>query len=331
MRFDGFLGNQKAKQLVSAGISGDRVRHAWLLEGPLGSGRRTLARLMAQAAVCSEAQGDKPCGTCAACRKAAAGVHPDIFIISKEQDDKAFSADNIRLLREKVYVMPNEAPRQVFILADVQQMQEVAQNALLKILEEPPATAVFILTCENRSQVLSTVLSRVTAVPLSGVDTDTAVQALRQAFPERDEGQLRQAAELFGGVIGQAMRGLADGGMQKVLDGVQAVAAAVVEPSGMPLLCAAGAFEKDKDAMRGVLAGLQQLARDAVAVRYHSAAPLSPFVQGAQLWASRLTAAQLLELVRQIEWLQHALEGYMNYTLFLTLFCSRLRQAAGKQ
>lgn len=327
VQFEGFLGNLSAKQQVAHGMTGDQIRHAWLIEGPIGSGRRTLARCMAQAAVCT-AQTERPCGQCAGCRKAASGIHPDIFEFSRELDDKAFSADSIRRLREKVYVRPNEAPRQVFILADVQQMQETAQNTLLKILEEPPATAVFILTCENRSQVLSTVLSRVSAVALGGVDVDTAVQALRQKFPGRAEQELRQAAELFGGIIGQAEQGLTDGGTQKVIDGVKAVAAALVEHDAMPLLRATGAFEKDKDAMRGVIAGLQRLTRDALALRYGGTTMLSPFPEQARQWSGRFSGGQLLAVAQQLEYLQYALEGYMNYTLFLTLFCARLRQAA---
>lgn len=330
MRFNGFFGNEVAKQAVSAGTSGLRFHHAWLLEGPIGSGRRTLAKHIAQAAVCTGAQG-KPCGECAACRKAMQGVHPDIFVISREQDDKAFSADNIRLLREKAYVMPNEADKQVFILCDVQQMQEAAQNALLKILEEPPSTAVFIMTCENRSQVLSTVLSRVTAIPLTGVDTETAVRALQDKFPHCTSEQLREAAELFGGIIGQAEQGLSDGGMQQVIQGVCAVAEALLQPTDFDLVKAVGVFEKDKETMRGVLSALRRLTRDALAVRYGGTTMLSPFPEQAKRWASHFTADRLMAIAEQLESLQYALEGYMNYTLFLTLFCSRLKRATGSK
>ncbi|MBR7091563.1 MAG: DNA polymerase III subunit delta [Clostridia bacterium] len=328
MRLDGFYGNDTVKRLLAGTADASRFAHAFLIEGPVGSGRRTLAGLLAQAAVCT-GEGEKPCGHCPGCRKAAAGAHPDVTRLSRQEDDKAFAVDNIRALRQKAFVLPNEAPRQVFILADVQQMQEAAQNALLKILEEPPATAVWILTCENRAQVLPTVLSRVTVLPLGGVPVDQAVQALQACFPGRPVQELRQAAELFGGVIGQAKQSLEGGGTKKVFDAVQAVAAGLLARDDFALVKAAGAFEKDKDTLRGVLTVLPRLLRDALALRFGCETLLSPFPETARQLAARLTREQLTALLTQVERLQADLEGYMNHALLLSVFCLRLRQAAG--
>ena len=324
-----FVGNEAAKAQLSARLKDGTFPHAILLEGPVGSGRRLLARLIAAAAVCRESA-ERPCGHCPACHKVFAGIHPDVTQLGGEGESRSFHLNAVRSLREDAYILPNEAPRRVFILCDIQNMTEQAQNALLKILEEPPAHVLFVLTCEQRSQLLETVLSRVFPVTLSGVSAEDAVAVLRQHLPDKSADELTRAAALWGGVIGQALRGLQDGSYQEILALLPRLATGIVAPGELTLLKATAPLEKNKEAVGAVLSGLQLILRDALLSRFGQTAFLGTDGESAQVLARTLTQKQLLAELSVIEELQRARLFNMNHTLFLTTLCARLRRAAGR-
>lgn len=324
-----FAGNDTAKAQLAARLSGGAFPHAILVEGPKGSGRRTLCRLLAAAAVC-RGEGDKPCGTCPACRKVFGGTHPDVTVLGGDGEARSFHLDVVRRLREDAFVLPNEAGRRVFILCDVQNMTEQAQNALLKILEEPPAHVLFLLTCEQRSQLLETVLSRVFPVALGGVSAGEAVAVLRTCLPDKSVEELTRAAALWGGVIGQALQGLQEGSYKDILELLPRLTAGIIAPDELTLLRATAPLEKNKEAVTAVLSGLQLIFRDALAARFGGTALLGTDPDGARALSRTLTQQQLLALLRVVEDLQTARLYNMNHTLFLTTLCARLRRAAGR-
>lgn len=329
MRFDEFAGNAETKKLVSAFADSGRFPHALLIEGPVGSGRRTLARLIARAAVCT-GEGERPCGACPACLKAQSGNHPDITEAGGEGAARSFHIDTVREIRDGAYILPNEAARRVIILAGAQGMTEQAQNALLKILEEPPAYLLFILTCENRSQLLETIRSRAVCLTVAGVEPDEAVPVLLRLVPSAGEEDARRAAAVFGGRIGQAAAGLSDGSLRRVLELAPRVAEAAVAPDELSLLRLTAPMEKDRDLADGVLGLLALIFRDALARKFGAADDLGSCAEAAALLARRLTKEQLGALLRAADSLRRARLQNMNPTLFLTLLCSRLRSAAGR-
>lgn len=329
MRFDGFAGNHEAKKRLSAYTDGGRLPHALLFEGPEGSGRRTLAKLTAMAAVCT-AEGDKPCGKCTSCMKAAGDNHPDILTAGGEGAARSFHIDVIRDIRDKAYILPNEAERRVIILTGAQGLTEQAQNALLKILEEPPQHIIFILTCDNRAQLLPTIQSRTVCITLGGVEEQEAVPVIRQLCPQAEEDEVRQAAVIFGGIIGQAVKGLTLGSFQRILELAPAFARAVVSPSELELLKLTGKLEKEKETADGILSTMALLFHDALLNRFNISPAASIHPETAELLSRNLKRDQLTALIHVIEELQLARLRNMNYTLFLTLLCSRLRAAAGR-
>ncbi len=326
MNFGEFSGNQPVKKQLAAEIDAGRFPHALLLEGAAGSGRRTLAGLVARAAVCRAPAGtEKPCGTCAACVKA---VHPDITLLGG--DGTPLTVDTVRRLREEAFVLPNEAPYRVMVLAEAQAMTPQAQNALLKILEEPPAHVLFILTCENRTALLETIRSRCVCLALTATTWEEAAPVLHQRLPREEEGALRRAHSLFGGYIGQVIDGVADGTFRRVLELTPQFAAGITALSELPLLRLTATLEKDKPLTVGVLAGLSLVFRDALAVQYGGQTRLSTAPEAAENLAATLPGARLMALLRQTEELQAALQRNMNNTLFVTRVCACLRQAAGR-
>ena len=325
MRFDGFVGNAPVKKQLAAEIDAGRFPHALLIEGAPGSGRRTLARIIARAALCRcEEAHARPCGTCTACQKE---VPPDLTEVGG--DGTAIPVDTIRWIREDAYLKPNESNYRVILLADAQLMRHEAQNALLKILEEPPAHVIFILTCDSRTALLPTIQSRCVCLSLTPVEWSEAEPLLRNKLPQTPAEELRRAHELFGGHIGQVLDGVGDGTFRQVLELVPKMALALIAPTELDLMQLTGGLEKEKALITGVLSGLSLVCRDALVFQYGGTAALSTAPEVARQLSARLTAPRLTAVMEQIEGLQTAQLRNMNNTLLLTRLCACLRQAAG--
>lgn len=167
MNREDISGGARTGESLRAAFDSGRFPHAVLLEGGPGSGTREAALLLAKAAVCLAETG-RPCGKCPGCVKAQAGSHPDITLLDGDENPKAYPVDVIREIRSGAYIRPNEAPRKVYVLLGADKMSEVSQNALLKVLEEPPANILFLLTAGSASALLPTIRSRVEIFSFAG-------------------------------------------------------------------------------------------------------------------------------------------------------------------
>ncbi len=206
MGFEQLLGNQRLKDNLSTSIHRKRISHFYLISGPEGSGKRTLAQLLAAAILC---QGeDKPCLSCAACRKVMGNAHPD-FIRVTDPEHKNVAVKIVRQIREEMFIRPNEADRKIYLFP--QELGIEGQNALLKILEEPPSYGVFILLADNPERLLPTVRSRCTELSLQSLSPEILEEALRRQFPLADNDTIAAAIERSGGYLGQALRLLENG------------------------------------------------------------------------------------------------------------------------
>ncbi len=182
--------------------AGDRIPHACLICAPTEEAALQKAKALAAAAVCS-GTGKKPCGVCRDCRKVEAGVHPDVVMIGRLTDDKGkqkqnITVDQIRELSADAVVLPNEAARKVYILDEAETMNPAAQNAALKLLEEPPAGVLFLLCATKPMQLLATVRSRCAAVKLASAEADAPPEeALTLAVGYLKAVNTLDAAQLF--------------------------------------------------------------------------------------------------------------------------------------
>ena len=129
MNLTRLAGNAPLKRQLELETARRGLSHAYILSGPAGSGKRTLAGLLAAALVCDRRGGALPCLSCAGCRKAEGGIHPDIVRVG--DDGKDISVAQVRALRADAYIRPNEAERKVYILENAQTMNASAQNAML--------------------------------------------------------------------------------------------------------------------------------------------------------------------------------------------------------
>ncbi len=168
------------KKILASG----KIPHAFMLEGARDSERNFLANYIAKACVCESE--NPPCEVCRQCITAENNSNPDISLILAEDGKKNITVAQIRQLRRNAFIKPHSAIRKVFIIGEAQQMNEAAQNALLKVLEEPPEGVVFILTVSSKTLCRDTVVSRCAVISLSGSSNDAeltdAAEFLRLVF-----------------------------------------------------------------------------------------------------------------------------------------------------
>ncbi len=203
MGFEGLLGNERLRENLSRSVGRGRIAHFYVISGPVGSGKHTLARLLAAATLCKGE--NKPCLSCPACRKVMAGSHPD-FITVDEPDKKIVPVDLIRQARADIYVRPNEADRKIYLFPRGHNMEIPSQNALLKVLEEPPEYGVFLLLTENAEKLLPTVRSRCMELSLLPLPETVLIKQLQQRFPQAAAEDIAAAAARSGGYLGQAIQ-----------------------------------------------------------------------------------------------------------------------------
>ena len=207
MIFDTLLGNDRLKQNLAESLAKGHISHFYLISGPRGSGKKTLAKLMAQSILCRGSQ--KPCGTCDACRKIANNNHPDVLTV-EDPDHKNVAVKIVRQFREDVFILPNESDYKIYIFP--QDLGVEGQNALLKILEEPPKYGVFLLLTDNPEKILPTVRSRCTELKLLPLPQNTLNTYLCARFPDAGPEEIDAAAARSGGFLGQALELLESGG-----------------------------------------------------------------------------------------------------------------------
>ncbi len=193
MRLAEVVGQGAIARLVARLIVRERLPHAVLLEGVPGCGRRTLATAIAQAVLCASPHGGDACGSCPSCRMVLAGSHPDLV---STPHDSAPGSVSVELVRDEIveaaYASPLVGERRVFLLPGIERWNLPSANALLKVLEEPPAAVRFIATTAQAAGVLRTIRSRAQLYrlqPLTVVDVEqvlirggiTADEACRRA------------------------------------------------------------------------------------------------------------------------------------------------------
>ncbi|MCR4771351.1 MAG: hypothetical protein K5855_03465 [Oscillospiraceae bacterium] len=145
----------RIRQLADSG----GLSHAWIVFGEDDAERDRLTAFLASALLC-RAKSGRPCGSCPDCRKSAGGIHPDLIKVVRQPDRRELVVEQIRDMTAEAYIRPNEAGRKVFVIEQAELLNVSAQNAMLKIIEEPPAYAAFILSARNPGGFLETVRSR---------------------------------------------------------------------------------------------------------------------------------------------------------------------------
>lgn len=251
-----------------------RFVHSFLITGAQGTGKKVAARYLAMSLLCSDKSPDnEPCGVCRECGRILRGQHPDFIEVGKS--GVSFSVKDIR---EKVaadcFTPPNDCDRKVYLLADCDGWMDAAQDALLKVTEDPPDYGYFIFTARIREVFLPTLISRSMTMEVHEADTRECEAALREysvCSPKKKEfteEKISCAARIFGGNIGCAIEYIeGKGQFAKAADTAMEAARAIAERNEYALAAALTSASGNREEMRTVLEMLSRVIRDSAAAR----------------------------------------------------------------
>lgn len=201
--FKDILGNENIIEHMMLSYQQNKVSHAYIIEGEKGSGKKTIAESFAKLLMCQE-HGEEACGHCRSCIQIEHGDHPDVISVT-HQKPATLSVDDIRdQIVGTVDVIPYVGPYKIYIVDEAEKMNEAAQNALLKTIEEPPEYAVILLLTTNRGAFLPTILSRCILLSTRPVP-DALVKQYLTSKLGIDEGVAEFCTRFAMGNIGRAV------------------------------------------------------------------------------------------------------------------------------
>ncbi len=299
--FPMLIGNDRLKRILGSDLIAGKLGHAYILEGPRGSGRHTAALAAAAALSCENRtlEGHPlPCGECLSCRKIARGVSPDVITVRRPEGKATIGVDTVRQLREDLYIIPSESEHKVYILEEAELMTVQAQNALLLSLEEPPRYVNFFLLTENASALLETIRSRAPVMRMQLFDAEQTAEFLKKerryaALLTSDPDFFAESVTASGGALGQAQtlldRSSPDGAEYRALrtDALRFLSLLFTnDPAGASSMLAS--LPKAREDVLALLRLVMLALRDLIAVKKNASVPL-------MLYLSREECRQILE------------------------------------
>lgn len=308
--FDRLYGNRRFKESLSELIMNGKLPQSLIIEGEKGTGRHIAAGYAAAAAVCG--CDHPPCLQCNDCRLALKLQHPDIRVFTPEK--KVFPVELARSVRSYAYIKPMTARTGVSVLERCDPMTVEAQNALLKVLEEPPEAAMFILLTENSDSFLPTVLSRCTVLTLEPVTEEEAFSCL-SSYGKYSDDEIYRAVAVSEGNIGRALSALEGGKDYEYRSISDDIFTAFSENDAPALLRLAYKAEKCGDpeaVIRSLCERLHFALRDAATDK-----DVEAEAKYSAAFDAAVSAAD-------------ALRSNGNRQLVLNILCSRLGKAAGR-
>ena len=265
LSFEDFRGQSALVAQLKSDFAGHSFVHAYLLSGPRGTGKKSVARLCAMAALCKGAH--KPCGECGPCRRILSDTHPDVHTVRPEKGKQTIGVNVLRDVIAEVSVKSFEGTTKALLIPDAELMTAAAQNCLLKTLEEPPQDTVFFLITDQPGSLLATIVSRCRVIrfhPLSIEEAEKRLVAL--GVPER---AARQRARMAEGCVGQALE--IDDQRLEMLHTLTADVFSVRKPGDV--LAVVNQYKDDKEHQRQVMDLLEGAVRD-ILVAQAGGAPL---------------------------------------------------------
>lgn len=322
-------GNKQLLDALAGMRASGRTAHSLIICGEKGSGKKLIAKYYTQALMCEAPENGKPCGVCNACKNVEKDIHPDVIYPERSGKLGNYSVKTAREIIADAYVKPNNSSGcKVYIFADCSHVQEQTQNALLKLIEEPPEYAYFIFTCGSKSEFLPTIISRCVCFSTAPCTEEEAAEALGDSgYAPQD---IQAAVSCFHGNIGMCESYINDEELRRQVDLTKSIADSIIRKDEYALsvwLCSSG---RERDDVREVLTMLDKLIRDAAVLSKDDAARnIGCFREGARALSRSLTAYQSARIHSRIEKAWSAVESNVGIPLALTALGAEIMEIVG--
>lgn len=295
---------------LTAELESGHLTHAYLFDGADGLGKTTMASAFAKAILC-ESAGHSPCGVCPSCRAFSAQTHPDAITLGLTDGKKSIPVEEVRLLIRDAYIKPFMGTKKVYMIWDAHLMTAQAQNALLKLLEEPPAYVVFLLLCENISAMIPTILSRVRTVRFLPAPAAELKGFLRDKCPEAD---LDFIVSCAGGSIGNALQIAKDPDLKQLREAAAETFFSLSRRDETKIFDAVRFLEQNKDRVEWILDFWMLLCRDIVYASCGREVYIlnTNLIQAIRALSSRVSLKGLCRIEEHIVTMRQMVSRYIN-------------------
>ena len=275
--FSRLLGNEDTISRLTRAINDNALPHALLITGPRGSGKHTMAREIAAAMNCIGSGEKIPCGVCNRCKRIYSDSFPDIRLLSRSGGKATIGVEELRDFREDMFLSPTESPYKFYIVEDADLMTSAAQNALLKVLEEPPSSVHIILLATEGDKMLSTIKSRTQIISTEIFDYEklkrhvSMLSDSARALVASDPYKLKGILLASGGIIGEALMMFDEGRIletESLRKTITDFAEALSKKTPFSLLYArVQALPQKRDELRHTLEEIRGAIRDMISVK----------------------------------------------------------------
>lgn len=337
------VGNEETKNRIGRAIESGTIPHAFLIGGPSGSGKSILATEIAAAMNCeskSDGRSPLPCGRCNSCKRIYDGNYPDVKLLAKKKDKATLGVDPVKEFREDMFLSSTESEHKIYIIDDAECMTPEAQNALLKVLEEPPKSVIILLLAKECDRILTTIKSRAQYVAMSRFD-DAAIaewllaesaeaRAMRATDKARFAGLIMSADGRLGLAKKLVAKKLLDESEEERAEVVELIRALSQKASYANIYSALSRFPTKRAELSLSLERVMSALRDLVVIKYDKSAKTVFFsnAEEAERLCGELSSKRLVALYDSISTSHELLSRNANIPNLISSLCSDLRIAA---
>ncbi len=309
-------GREDIAQLFSNLLKTNRLSNSYIINGENGIGKKTVMEYILALIVCSS---HSVCGECASCKSLAAKTHPDVIQLKRADTKSSIGIDSVRGIMGEIYVKPIMAEYKAVIVHEAHLLTAEAQNAMLKVIEEPPEKVTFFFLCDTTATILPTIISRSVIVNLAPLG-----RSVLESIAKADEFELCYCQ----GNPGVLKRLTGDSKFTDLRDGVTDAFNTVISPDSFDVFESVAFFENNKDNREEIINIILFFLRDVLYKKFEMSEYIvnKDKINHINAFGARVSAKSCLKMMKTVTDIQKARGKNGNYTIAVTMMLLKCRE-----